>query len=173
MGTAKHRLRIDGVPILDRIAAALERHVESIVLLGSGALPSGWEAATRLPDAVGADGPVAGVLAALRWAPRASWVITACDQPWVEPSAIGWLLDQRAPGCAAVLPRKGDERLEPLLAVYEPGALPALERMVRSGESRLHRLADHAPVATPRLPRELISSWADVDVPADLPDTKL
>mgnify|MGYP001581247924 CR=1 FL=1 len=35
----------------------------------------------RIDDVTGVGGPLAGILAALRWRPDANWIIAACDLP--------------------------------------------------------------------------------------------
>jgi molybdopterin-guanine dinucleotide biosynthesis protein MobB len=171
MGRPKHELLVGGERLLDRIANGLGG-VGAVTLLGcvapaddeAGARPP--EPWPRLPDAPGVRGPLAGILAALRWAP-ASWTIASCDLPRLRAEAVAWLLAERHPGRWAVLPRVGGVA-QPLLAIYEPQALAMLESIAvgeAPGPSQLEGL-EH--VATPETPAELANCWRGVNTPEEL-----
>jgi molybdopterin-guanine dinucleotide biosynthesis protein A len=68
----------------------------------------------------------------------------------------------------AVLPRLGESRVEPLLAVYEPGALPLLEALAQSGGRSLQGLAHALGVATPEPPAAIADAWSNVNDEDDL-----
>ena len=127
--------------------------IQSPILLGAGEVPDALQCLLRLPDAPEIIGPVAGLLAAHRWAPRAAWVLAACDHPWLNTTDIRWLLDQRRPGTWAILSQQPDRHPCPTLALYEPQSLNVLERSLlvnRPGEMGIAELFDH--------PRTLIGS---------------
>jgi molybdopterin-guanine dinucleotide biosynthesis protein A len=112
---------------------------------------------------------MAGVLSAMRWARRASWLIVACDMPQVTREAVDWLLSLRRPGVWAVIPRLGEGRpLEPLLAYYDFRSRLLLERLAASGCFRIAEIARSSKVATPAPPAELARAWANVNRPEDL-----
>jgi len=174
MGTPKQWLRVDGETLLDRAARALEP-VGHLALLGRdvGAAaevtlgdPSPFAGALRLPDAPGVRGPLAGILAALRWE-TVTWVISSCDLPRLRAEAVEWLLSQRRPGRWAVLPRIGGI-VQPLLAVYEPQALPLLEAIAAVGAAGPSRLEGQPHVATPEPPADLADCWRGANTPEEL-----
>ncbi len=167
MGRPKQLLEHGGRPIVDRVAAAVHGRLGDPVLLGSGAVPETLAAHRRLPDAPGLAGPMAGLMAALRWAPNAAWLMVACDQPLISEAAVDWLVGQRRPGRWAILPRLGDGPVEPFLAVYEPQVLGLLEGLARSGKLGPWRLAEQANVHCPAPPEELIRSWRNVNTPEE------
>ncbi len=105
---------------------------------GAHALLSG------VPDV---DGPLAGVLAAMRWAPRASWLVAdhACD---LSQEIVRRLLAARAPGVWAVVAKgKGSDIGMPPLAHYDFRCRPLLEQMALVGGFSLDGLASHPKVA--------------------------
>jgi molybdopterin-guanine dinucleotide biosynthesis protein A len=162
-----------GLPFRDRtigevVCAALAPRVEEVVLLGGGGCPPPLAHLPRLSDVPGTRGPLAGMLAALRWSPRATWLIAACDLPLIDPAAIAWLLEQRRPGRWAVLPRVSATGVEPLLALYEPQARPLLEALHRRGRPKPSLIADHPAVVSPEPPPELARAWTNVNTPEDL-----
>jgi molybdopterin-guanine dinucleotide biosynthesis protein A len=168
MGGPKQLLSFRGRTFVETVWSALEPHVEEVLLIGSGACPPSLAAARRLPDAVETRGPLAGMLAALRWAPRAAWVLAACDLPLASPEAVAWLVSQRRPGSWAILPRISDRGIEPLLALYEPQARLLLEGVAAQGRATPRLIADDPAVVSPRPPSSLAAAWIDADTPEDL-----
>ena len=162
MGQPKAALAWRGATLGEHVAAALA---------AAGAGPVTWlggggAAAPSLPDAPGVSGPLAGILAALRWAP-ATWVVASCDLPEIGAAAVEWLCAKRQPGVWAVLPRV-DGEVQPLLAVYEPQVLPRLEALAAAGPAGPSQLAGTGRVATPEPPAELAPAWRGVNTPAEL-----
>jgi molybdopterin-guanine dinucleotide biosynthesis protein A len=146
-----------------------------VVIVGAGEVPAPLSDRPRLGDAPDAAGPLAGLLAAMRWAPTATWLAAACDHPDLSADALVWLADQRRPGTWAIQPRlqpssdPDDCRVEPLLAVYDLRARSLLERLAgRGGDYRLSDLAADAKVATPVVPADLASAWRNVNASVDL-----
>jgi molybdopterin-guanine dinucleotide biosynthesis protein MobB len=168
MGSPKQLLEHEGRRLVDRVVDAVRWRLGDPVLLGSGPVPETLAANRRVADVPGLAGPMAGLIAALRWAPNAAWLMVACDQPVISDRAVEWLLAQRRPGRWAILPRLGDGPVEPFLAIYEPQALGLLEGLARSGKSGPWRLTRHASVATPAPPAELVGSWKSVNTPDEL-----
>ena len=168
MGTPKHLLRAGERTFLEHVVAALEPCVPRLVLLGSAEVPDQCRHITCLADPPGLAGPLAGLLSAMRWNPDVAWLFAACDLPLIRAEAVMWLLEQRAPGRVAVLPRVGDKGPEPLLALYEPEARQLLEQLAAMGSQAPHRVAEHDGVFTPTPPAALATAWRNVNTLADL-----
>lgn len=192
MGSPKQLLRFDGRTLGEIVARALsaavsepELHREchslspKVAVLGAGPIPDELQCLLRVPDAPGLAGPIAGLLAAHRWAPQAAWILAACDHPWLSAADIRWLIHQRRPGTWAVLPRQRDDHPYPTLALYEPQALTILEGalLVRGADKvRIAELFNHprtliAPSFTRGLvnvntPQELIAQEELAGVPS-------
>ncbi len=169
MGRPKQLLPWRGRTLARIVHDALAPHVERVVLLGEGEVEPELAGLPRLPDPPGTAGPMAGLAAALRWAPRAAWVVAACDMPELTGDAVAWLLSRRAPGARAVLPLDEAGRPEPLLAVHEPHARGPLEELLARGVRAPRHLRDVPGVATPRIPAGLARAWLNVNQPEDLP----
>ncbi len=167
IGHPKQLLPHRGGTFLEAVVAAIEPILPHVVLLGGGAVPAACEQLPRLPDAPGLAGPLAGMLAALRWAPGHAWLFAACDLPMLSPEAAMWLVGQRRPGRWAVLPDCG-KGVEPLLALYEPQVREPLERLAADPEAGPRLLERHpkATVVTP--PEELHHCWRNINTLADL-----
>ncbi len=171
LGVPKHLLATDGVSWLARTVKLLGPMCEQVVVVGDGEIPPDADGFRHLPDVTDAGGPMSGLLAAMRWAPHASWLTAACDLPHLSSAALRWLLRTRAPGVWAALPRLPDSPgVEPLLAHYDFRARHLLEGLAATGQFGLWRLADDDRIATPAPPDDLTSAWRNINTKADLAD---
>jgi molybdopterin-guanine dinucleotide biosynthesis protein MobB len=164
MGRPKHLLTKDGWTWLERTVELLRPLARQVVIAGAGAVPESLALCPRLPDAPGVEGPMAGVLSAMRWAPWASWLVAACDLPDLSAGALEWLLAARAPGVWATLPRlAGAPGVEPLLAHYDFRARALIEDLAGRGQWRLSEITASPKVFSPAPPPELAGAWRNVN----------
>ena len=170
MGRAKHLLRDAGGSWIERTVEHLAAVTEQVVIVGAGEVPESLADCPRLPDVPGLAGPLAGMLAAMRWSPDAGWLVTACDLPGLKGGALDWLLARRRPGRWAVVPRRDDGRPEPLLAYYDPRARPLLEALCLEGPPAPRRLVTDPRCHCPTPPADLLPAWRNVNTPAGLAD---
>lgn len=169
MGFPKHLAVVGGETMLERVLSVVDPWVDRSVVVGAGRLPDGAKDVDRVVDDPGCGaGPLAGLLTALRYAPRACWLVVACDMPEVKGRAVRWLLQQRAPGRRAVIPRNSNGRVEPLFAVYEPQARDLLEDLRARGELTPGVLAELSCVHSPSIPPTLRACWTNVNRPEEL-----
>lgn len=172
MGSPKHLLKKSGRTWLERTIELLREVSESVVVAGAGAIPSELSGYMRLMDVPDAEGPMSGLLAAMRWAPRVSWLVAACDLPNLSADAIKWLVSTRRPRVWATMPRlRGSSVAEPMLAHYDFRCLPALQQQAAHNNYRLADLALTPGVTCPEIPPHLTAAWNNVNSPADLPPT--
>ncbi|MHC4915214.1 MAG: molybdopterin-guanine dinucleotide biosynthesis protein B [Planctomycetota bacterium] len=170
MGSPKHLLPLGGRTWLERTTEVCGRMAEEVVVAGAGELPAGLRGRLQLPDVRGTEGPLAGLLSAMRWQPDAAWLVVACDLPQLQVEALEWLLSARRPGVWAVLPRlAGEERIEPLLAYYDPRARRLLENLAAAGTRRMADVARSDRVITPSPPEDLAAAWANANHPHEVP----
>jgi glutamate dehydrogenase (NADP+)/cyclic pyranopterin phosphate synthase/molybdopterin-guanine dinucleotide biosynthesis protein A len=168
MGRPKHLLRHGGATYLERLQAAVAGRVAGVALIGAGEVPETAETLSSIPDAPDVTGPLAGMLAAMRWQPQAAWLLAACDLPFADADTVRWLLAERRPGRWAVVPSLRDGLLEPLLALYEPQARALLEEVARGANPAPRLVAPHPKVTTPAPPESLRRAFFNVNAPADL-----
>jgi len=168
MGGPKSLLRLREEPLLARLARVAEGVAERVVLAGGGPVPRECEGLDRLADVEGARGPLAGILAALRWRPDARWLVLACDLPLAQVEALGWLADQAGPGRWAVAPRlEAGADVEPLPALYDPPSAQLLEAAAAGGKCALRAALDSPRVHSPVAPAALRDSWTNVNTPEE------
>lgn len=156
MGQPKHLLLHRGRTWLARLASAAAPLVDDVVLLGNGRVPRSHKGLTRLPDAPGRVGPIAGMCAAMRWNPSARWLFLSCDMPLLDARALRWLCEQARPGLWAIQPRLAARaEPQPFPGWYDGRVAGLLERAL--GPSWLARHPrTSAPLAPPEIARTMI-----------------
>jgi molybdopterin-guanine dinucleotide biosynthesis protein A len=80
--------------------------------------------------------PLCGVIAALRWGGGRPVVVVGCDMPFVTGPLLAWLA-----GLDGLVVPEVDDRLQPLLARYEPAHAGALEIALRGDQSMREAIA--------------------------------
>ncbi len=169
MGEPKHLINKDGKTWLARTVGLLEEVCQTVIISGPGDVPQELSHLPRLPDVPDVRGPMAGVLAAMRWAPGASWLAVACDLKDMSADALRWLLADRKPGVWATVPRVARcGGVEPLLAHYDFRSRRLLEELAGEGNFSLSAIAGNPKSASPSVPAELAAAWTNVNTPADL-----
>ena len=169
MGRPKHLIKRDNKTWLEHAVDKLSPLVDQVVLSGQGAIPDALATLPRIPDTPGLAGPLAGLLAVMRWQPAVSWLVTACDLPDIRPESLQWLLDSRRPGIRAILPDlQGNGHIEPLLAWYDFRCRVYLEHIAASGSLRISQLAGQPGIHHLQPPEHLVASWRNVNTPGEL-----
>jgi len=137
MGQDKAWLDIAGIPMAAAVAATVFRAAGSVALVGAR---SHYEALgfPTVSDLHPGEGPLGGVITALR-ASSSRWnLILACDMPAAPVEFLKTLLDAaEKTECDCVVPLPPGGRLEPLCAAWNREALPALETLFRRGVRKM------------------------------------
>lgn len=141
MGRDKTAIRVDGETLVDAAVRRL-RTVTADVLVAD----RGRELSRLAPSVVDGPGrgPAAGLLGAAAARPGRALLALACDLPRVPTALLAFLARQTGDWIVPVsgLPADGRSRLEPLCALYRPGALCALAARVGRGDLSLHGLTE-------------------------------
>ena len=176
MGTDKALLRIAGQRLLARVGGLLADRAGQVMFVGGepdwtdmpACLGGAWH-----PDLSPKCGPMGGVATALRIAAAgrrpAGVCALACDMPALGGELLDHLLAGRDPAAAAtalVNPVTG--RVEPLAAVYEPQALPEIEKAISEGKLSLTDWLRSAEARRLPLPAELAGQCAGANTPEEL-----
>ena len=170
MGRPKHLIKgRNGLTWIENSVSLLRPFTQDIVLSGAGDVPDVLSSLTRIPDVPDVQGPLTGILAAMRWHPDSCWLLLACDMPNISPEALEWLLSNRTPDSWGTVPRlKEDGFVEPLLAVYEPRAREYFEELRSSGCLRISMVARRSKIATPVVPEKLCQAWSNINTSEEL-----
>lgn len=145
---------------LDRAVGLLARHVHP-VFVSVRASQSGEPARARhalIVDSIPGEGPLVGIRSAMAARPGEAWLVVACDLPFLTDEVLERLLEERDPAaCATAYSSAHDGLPEPLCAVWEPGAAPAIDAMLGSGRNcpRKFLMTHAARLLAPTDPRAL------------------
>ena len=169
MGRTKALIDIDGVAMADRvIAAARGVGAEPVFLVGGDADELETLDAAVVPDDHPGEGPVGGVLTALRHVAGRSdrVVVLSCDLPAIETETLWPLVQAEAgDGFSRVWVAAAD-RLEPMVAIWSVDARERIQELFDSGERALHAVIRGLPHAAVTVDP---AGLHNVNSPEDLP----
>jgi len=168
MGRPKALLPYKHHTLIEHAVDVVRPWVDDVVLLGAGPCPEGLTGVARIADAPLVQGPMAGILGALRWAPRVRWLILPCDLPLITNEAVEWLLEQPVYGRPVTMPHiAGQAMPDPLFAVYDPPARRWLEDAAETEQFSLRHAFPEAAVTDCPVPPEHADAWHNVNTPDD------
>lgn len=137
MGSDKVLLEIGGEPLAGRVIRLLGEVCAEVLVASGDGLRLEALGAEQVADAAQGAGPLGGIVAGLQRARYRLVAVAAADMPFVSPPLMRLLADFWQ-GEPAVVPRTGG-RLEPLHAVYDREAAPALLACLETGRRSVHR----------------------------------
>ena len=111
----------------------------------------------RDPEGI-SEGPFTGMLAAMRSAPDADWLVLACDLPRLDVETLRHLVSSHSPDDRFLSYRSEFDGLpEPLCAFYAAEASPILEKAHASGACCLRKvlIQNHCRLIEAHIPRAL------------------
>jgi molybdopterin-guanine dinucleotide biosynthesis protein A len=159
MGRDKALLPFHGVPLAHAVAHQVEQAAGSVTFVGHQELGG-------IADCFPGEGPLGGILTAMRHS-RTEWnLIVACDMPGLSTACLARLLAAAAITPAEIiLPFNAGGRPEPLCAVYSRRALPALEAAFARGVRKVTAAFEGIPVE--RLDLAEVADFQNVNTPED------
>ena len=169
-GQDKASFRWRGRPMADR-ALATVRQVVTDVRVGLPAPESRPRLSKRYPvveDDPAGIGPMGCLRGAMKAAPGRAILLVACDMPLLRASAVQALVTTyRVQAPARIVAAESEANTpEPLLAVYPPDILGAIEQSIRSSRFALWRLLRELGYVPVRVDLDQLTN---VNSPADLP----
>jgi molybdopterin-guanine dinucleotide biosynthesis protein A len=142
-GGASSRMRRDkaallyqGKSQLDRAFELASRHAAKVFVSVRGDQKTEPTRAQKplIVDSVDGEGPIVGIRSAMTDYPEVAWLVLACDLPFLSDAALEQLLAERDPSVLATAYVSAYDGLpEPLCAVWEPAAAPALSAYQSAG----------------------------------------
>jgi molybdopterin-guanine dinucleotide biosynthesis protein A len=166
MGRDKALLPFRGHSLAQCIAAAaVAQSAGTAMPVGSPELYSGIGFPV-ISDLFPGEGPLSGILTALRYS-KAEWnLIAACEMPEIDAGLLTRLLDAaRQFGADVLLPVTAEGRPQPLCSVYRGACLAPLESAFSAGTRKV--TAALAAVRCARLSMEEVSQFQNVNTPED------
>ncbi|MEO0344735.1 MAG: molybdenum cofactor guanylyltransferase [Pseudomonadota bacterium] len=171
MGSDKAAIEIEGQTMLARTARLAAAVAESVWVsvrdsAASDALRRQWP---MIEDAPEGQGPLAGILAALRHRDDADWLVLACDLPRLDSATLEALRDAAAnhPNAPAIAMRsERDGTPEPLCAIWRSSMRVRIEAQLADDRRCARRcLLD---VETPLVDAVTHGALANMNAPEDL-----
>jgi molybdopterin-guanine dinucleotide biosynthesis protein A len=160
MGRDKATLPYHGATLAQTVAETVRAAAGNVTLVGK--LHAG-----AIPDLYPGEGPLGGILTALRDS-AADWnLIVACDMPELNSGFLRQLLDAAEESRSDALVAAGPSgRLEPLCAVYHRRCYPRLSEAFARGVRKIAAGLAEVSVSIWRVPQEL-SCFQNVNTPED------
>jgi len=124
MGRDKSTLMVDGTPFLDRIHDTFCDVFTEVIVCGGSVIPPDG---VLIPDEMPGEGPLGGLLSAMRIARGRPVFISAVDMPMLTIEIIHSLAEPVATGTTVRIARV-DGADQPLVGVYGPGVQPFRSR---------------------------------------------
>lgn len=138
MGRDKALIEVAGVPMAGRVAVAIrDAGATEVVVVGGTAEARSGLGLRFVPDLFPGDGPLGGILTALRAFGTGLVVIGACDLPHLDVATVLSLVDSIGRHDLALA---RTDRLEPLCGIWRSETcVPVLQAAFDDGERAIHR----------------------------------
>jgi molybdopterin-guanine dinucleotide biosynthesis protein A len=166
MGRNKALLRYHGTTLAESVAETVRAAAGTTALVG-GRSYDALSGIGFVPDLYPGEGPLGGILSALR-SSTADWnLMVACDMPDLEADFLRQLLDAAdSCGADALVPAGPSGRLEPLCAAYHRKALGGLEAAFARGVRKIATALQEVRTVTWQVSEEL-SCFQNVNTPEE------
>ncbi len=162
MGRDKLFMHVDGVPLLDRTLQVCHSLFDDVYIVARQRAKFGSLKYDVFLDAPGAEGPMAGIITALRHCTAAACFVAAADLPDLDNAVITTLLLEYAGEQYLGVAEPG--RCQPLCGIYAVSSLPVFLAAAKRGDYTLHTVLtalDH------RFVQLNIKQWRNVNWPID------
>ena len=165
MGSDKALLRYRGATLLETVAEAVSQGAGRPRLVGNRDRYDGLGYEV-IPDLYPGEGPLGGILTALRNS-SAEWnLIVACDMPGLTGEFLGGLMEAAERSDGEVLAPVGpDGNIQPLCAVYRLSARPGFQRAFERGVRRMKAALEEVRMVTLFVPE--LARFQNVNTPGD------
>jgi molybdopterin-guanine dinucleotide biosynthesis protein A len=159
MGKDKSSLPYSGTTLGQHVAEAVQCAAGSATFVGGTVSPE------SILDLYPGEGPLGGILTALRHA-TADWnLIVACDMPALTGDFLRTLVDAADSCTGDALVPLSPRGLEPLCAAYHRNALRGLYRAFERGERKIAMALEEIRVVT--LPVPELAHFQNVNTPEE------
>ncbi len=165
MGRNKALLPYRGASLAEFVARTVAEAAGSAALVGDPALFPDFPFPV-LADQYPGEGPLGGILTALRHT-SADWnLVVACDMPGLSAQVLTAILNSaEQSGAGALIPKGPSGHPEPLCAVYHRRVLPGLDAAFRAGQRKIMAAVAHIDARV--LPVGEVAAFQNVNTPED------
>lgn len=138
MGRSKSLLVVDGTSFLDRVHDTMSRVFTEVIVCGGSDVPSDG---VLIADDRPGEGPLGGLMSALRVARGRPAFVTTVDMPVVTPATIRTIVEPEAKGNEVRIAHVEGED-QPLFAVYGPAAESVARTVFDAGHRSMRAVLD-------------------------------
>lgn len=144
MGRDKALIEISGRSLLDLALDKLQEHVTDLLVIGD---PQKYGAVGPfvIADDMPGNGPLGGLVTAMRYTSNDKLLVIACDMPGINDRLLELLKKELGNFTDAVVPQHGD-RIEPLCAAYHRRCEQAFRNAINAGDLKLQNAVEHVRV---------------------------
>ena len=145
MGQNKAFLRLENDTLIGHVIKGIEPITDELLLITNN-----LDEYTHLDieiqnDIIQNAGTLGGIHSGLTHASHDTVICVGCDNPFLKPNLLNYLVSVLATYDAA-MPLDTHDRLQTLCAVYSKRCIPIIEGMLKQSELRVHALQEHANV---------------------------
>jgi molybdopterin-guanine dinucleotide biosynthesis protein A len=144
-GEDKSLLPVNGFPLIQHIIEQLEGHFDEIIIGANDTEKYSFLNKRVVPDIEKDKGPLMGIYSCLRASSNDINFITACDIPDMNIKLIKNMINLSV-DYDIVMPVKGEEKHEPLYAIYRKSLITNAERIIQNNGRRIIELLNHSKV---------------------------
>jgi len=138
MGTDKSMLPIKGQSMIEVICEQLRGSFDQIIISANEVDKFAFLVFEVVPDKVPEQGPLMGIASALEASANELNFVVACDIPTINLACVNRMLAEAVENQAdIVVPTTGEEKYDPLFAIYRKNALKAINKALSSGKRKI------------------------------------
>jgi molybdopterin-guanine dinucleotide biosynthesis protein A/nucleoside-triphosphatase THEP1 len=138
MGTDKSMLPIKGQSMIEAICEQLRGSFDQILISANEVDKFAFLGFEVVPDQVPEQGPLMGIASALEASANELNFVVACDIPKINLACVNRMLTEAVESKAdIVVPTTGEEKYEPLFAIYRKTVLEAINKVLSSGKRKI------------------------------------
>jgi len=154
-GKNKALVKINGVSMIEKISIMLGSLFQHLILITNSPGEYSFLKLSMYEDIIKGIGPLGGIFTGLTVMSDNAGFFIACDMPFLNRPLIRHMVEIRK-DYDAVIPRVSG-KIEPLYGLYHKRCLPAVERLISSGD---YRIADlFKEISTLYIEKEEIRSF--------------
>ena len=135
MGTNKAFLEIEGERLIDRTTRIFNDIFQEVILSTNSPLDYLDHDGIIVTDIIQNKGSLGGIYTGLFFSSHEHAFVSACDMPFLNKNFIEYMIEQ-AQGYDIVVPKSPDG-LQPLHAIYSRRCLPAIKKLIDSGNLKI------------------------------------
>lgn len=136
MGQPKAFIELAGIPLIERVLAALRQLTPEIILIGDDQAPYEAFGLPHYGD-LHPGGALAGIHSAIYHSPQPLTLVVACDMPFLNVALLGAMACKAKKGQYDVIVPTVKDYPQGLHAIYHKNCLEPIERRLRANQRKV------------------------------------